>query len=211
MKKRTKKKEEFNFRGEYKKCFKYLKDSRNFIYAVIIIFLVLALIGFFFQDTINLFFKNFLDINLNQNILDYLHTIVAQIQGMSQSQLISFIFFNNLKSTFFSILLGIILGIVPIVSAISNGYLLGFASSLSVSQEGIFSLWRLLPHGIFELPAVFISLGLGLRLGIFIFQKDKLKNFKDYLINSFKVFLLIIIPLLIIAGIIEGTLIILAE
>jgi len=210
MKKR-KKKEEFNFRKEYKKCFEYLKDSKNFIYITIIIFFVLALTGFFFQDAINLFFKNFLDINLNQNILDYLHTIVAQIQGMSQSQLISFIFFNNLKSTFFSIFFGIILGIVPIVGTISNGYLLGFASSLSVSGEGLSSLWRLLPHGIFELPAVFISLGLGLKLGMFIFQRDKLKNFKDYLINSLKVFLLIVIPLLIIAGIIEGTLIILAE
>jgi stage II sporulation protein M len=211
MKKRTKKKEEFNLKKEYKKCYEYIKDSRKFIYAVMIIFLILALIGFFFQDAINLFFKDFLGINLNQNILDYLHTIVLQIQGMSQLRLISFIFFNNLKSTFFSILLGIIFGIVPIVSTISNGYLLGFASSLSVSGEGIFSLWRLLPHGIFELPAVFISLGLGLRLGMSVFRKNKLKNLKNYLINSFKVFLLVVIPLLIIAGIIEGTLIILAE
>ena len=34
-------------------------------------------------------------------------------------------------------------------------------------------LFRLLPHGIFELPAIFISLGLGLRFGMFIFQKEK--------------------------------------
>ncbi len=206
-KKESKKKEEFNLRKEYKKCWEYIKDSKNFIYNVIIIFFALALIGFFFQDMINLFFRNFFDINLNQNILDYLNAIAAQIQGMSQLELISFIISNNLKSTFFSIFLGTIFGILPVLGAISNGYLLGFVSSISVLGEGIDSLWKLFPHGIFELPAVFISLGLGLKLGMFIFQKNKLKSFKNYLINSLKVFLLIVVPLLIIAGIIEGILI----
>jgi uncharacterized membrane protein SpoIIM required for sporulation len=56
------------------------------------------------------------------------------------------------------------------------------------------------------LPAIFISLGLGLKTGMFIFQKDKIKILKKYLYNSIKVFLLIVIPLLIIAGFIEGTL-----
>jgi len=44
-----------------------------------------------------------------------------------------------------------------------------------VQTDGFLSLWRLLPHGIFELPAVFISLGMGLKIGMFIFQKKKLE------------------------------------
>jgi len=42
---------------------------------------------------------------------------------------------------------------------------------LSVGIEGYGILWRLVPHGIFELPAVFISLGLGIKLGTFIFRE----------------------------------------
>jgi len=57
------------------------------------------------------------------------------------------------------------------------------------------------------LPALFISLGLGLRIGTFIFEKDKIKTLKIYLIKSIKVFFFVIIPLLVIAAVIEGSLI----
>jgi len=68
-------------------------------------------------------------------------------------------------------------------------------------------MWRLVPHGIFELPAIFISLGIGLKFGTFIFQKNKSESFRRYLWNSLQLFVLIIMPLLIAAAIIEGALI----
>ena len=82
---------------------------------------------------------------------------------------------------------------------------------MSINTDGGLSLWKILPHGIFELPAVFIALGIGIKLGMFIFQKKKLESLKNYSINSLRVFLLIILPLLVIAGIIEGTLIFLLK
>ncbi len=124
---------------------------------------------------------------------------------MSQGELIKFIFLNNLQSSFYGMIFGVLLGIFPMIAAIANGYLLGFVASISVENGGFLVLWRLLPHGIFELPAVFISLGLGLKFGMFIFQKRKLESFREYFFNSLRVFFLIIIPLLIIAGIIEGS------
>ena len=102
---------------------------------------------------------------------------------------------------------GFLLGIFPVIAAIANGYLLGFVALISVNNGGWFILFKLLPHGIFELPAIFISLGLGLKLGTCIFRKEILKNFNEYFINSLRVFLFIVIPLLLIAGIIEGSLI----
>lgn len=108
------------------------------------------------------------------------------------------------------IILGGLFGVLPVLFSLYNGYILGFVGKLSVSAEGASSLLWLLPHGIFELPAVFISLGLGLKLGTFIFHKNKAEIFKEYIIKSLKVFILIVIPLLIIAGIIEGSLIFLA-
>jgi stage II sporulation protein M len=105
------------------------------------------------------------------------------------------------------LVLGVFLGVVPVLFAIFNGYLLGVVASLTVSQEGFFSLLQLFPHGIFELPAVFISLGMGVKLGSVLFQKNKMKFFKENLSNSATTFLLVILPLLLLAAIIEGALI----
>jgi stage II sporulation protein M len=191
------KRKSFNLLKEYKNSWNYVKDSEIFIYIIIGIFLFFIFLGFFIPSPQFIY-----DV-----IINYIKDLLAETENMSLSDIIPFIIFNNLQSTFFGILFGIFFGIFPIANAIINGYMLGFVSSISIANEGILTLWRLLPHGIFELPAVFISLGLGLKIGMFIFQKNKLKSLKNYLINSFKVFLLIIIPLLIIAGIIEGTLI----
>lgn len=200
MKKRNKKKE-FNLAEEYKQSWKYIKESKKFIYAAIGIFFFFVLFGYFIPA------PQF----LHDKIIDFITQLIKQTEGMSQTQIIEFIISNNLKSTFMGIVLGTIFGIFPVISAIANGYMLGFVSLLSVKAGGFLTLWKLFPHGIFELPAVFISLGLGIKLGSFIFKKKKINLLKDYLLNSLRIFLLIIIPLLIIAGIIEGTLIVLVK
>ncbi|MFC1682506.1 stage II sporulation protein M [Nanoarchaeota archaeon] len=186
-----------NIKKQYKKAFTFIKKSKNFIYTIIAIFCAFTLIGFFIP----------IPDQLSNQILELLRQILEQTKDMTSKQLTSFIFFNNLKSSIFGMILGIFFGIFPIFASLVNGYLLGFVASLSVKSEGVLSLWRILPHGIFELPAVFISLGLGLKIGSFIFQKQKIKSLKHFLTNSLRVFLLIVIPLLIIAAIIEGILI----
>lgn len=188
------KKISFNLSEEYKKSWKYIKESKIFIYLVIGIFIFFVLTGFFIPTPEILYNK----------IMEFLVELTEKTQDMSQLELTKFIILNNLQSTLSGIFLGIFLGIFPIISTISNGYILGFVSYLSMDNGGILSLWRIFPHGIFELPAVFISLGIGIKLGTFIFQKKKIKSFKDYLINSLRIFFFVIVPLLIIAGIIEG-------
>ena len=92
------------------------------------------------------------------------------------------------------------------ITDIFNGYLVGFVARMSVDAGGIGVLWKLFPHGIFELPAVIMSIGIGMKMGIDIFRKDKkqiARNFKEAL--RFLIF--VVLPLLIIAGIIEGILI----
>ena len=195
------KKKGFNLWREYEKAWEYIKDSKKFIYVITGIFFFFLLMGFFVPTPEFLY---------NQ-IIDFIRNLLTETQDMSQLDLIGFIIYNNIQSTLLSILLGIFFGIFPLISTVANGYMLGFVSSISVSSEGLISLLKILPHGIFEIPAVFISLGLGLRTGMFIFRKNKIKALKSYLVNSLRVFLLIIIPLLIIAGIIESTLIFLLK
>ncbi|MDO8528831.1 MAG: stage II sporulation protein M [Nanoarchaeota archaeon] len=193
---RRKKGKEFDVKEQYKQVFAFLKESKIFIYAIIVIFFTFALIAFFVP----------VPESIIEQIRKIIEELLKQTQGMSFSELTGFIILNNVQTSFLGMIFGIVLGIFPLLLAMSNGYLLGFVSKLSVNTDGFLSLWRLLPHGIFELPAVFISLGLGMKIGSFLFQKKKLKSLKEYSLNSLKVFFFVVIPLLIIAGIIEGAL-----
>jgi len=64
-----------------------------------------------------------------------------------------------------------------------------------------------LPHGIFELPAIIISFALGIKLGSFVFAKEPWAELRRFVINCIRIFFFIVIPLLVIAAIIEGILI----
>jgi len=190
-------KKRVDIKKEYKKAWKYLKESKKFIYAIIILFFIFALIGFFVPPPESL---------ANQ-IIEFIKELIEKTKDMSMGELIGFIFLNNIKSSFYGMILGVFIGFFPFIYTLANGYLLGFVSSMVVKEEGILTMWRLFPHGIFELPAAFISFALGLKIGSFILQKKKLDKLKEFLLNSLRVFLLVVIPLLLIAGIIEGVLI----
>jgi len=201
MKEKRANKKSFNLLREYKDSWEYIKESKTFIYFIAGIFLIFLLIGFFVPAPEFLY----------DRIMSYIRELLEKTENMSQLELIWFIISNNIVSTFLGIILGVAIGIFPVFNSLTNGYMLGFVSLMSVNNGGIITLWKLFPHGIFELPAVFISLGLGAKLGSFVFQKEKAKSFKTYLMNSLRVFLLVIIPLLIIAGIIEAILMILIK
>ena len=179
---------------KYIDSWKYIKESKRFIYFVSLIFLIFLILGFILPTPEP----------IAQKILEFLEEMLEKTQGMNFLELFWFIFWNNLKVSFIGIVSGIVFGILPFLTSVANGYLLGFVSSLVVGQENFLSLWRILPHGIFELPAVFISLGLGFKLGFFIFQKKKMKYLKNNLYKSLIVFFLIVLPLLVLAAFIES-------
>lgn len=194
-KKGVKKKTNF-FKENYSKSFAYIKESKKFIWAVVIIFFISIILGILYQPP-----------TVVSAIMDYIKNILAKTEGMSPLRIICFIFVNNFQSAFAGIIFGFALGIFPMLATFANGYVVGYVSSSAVSSSGAGSLLSLLPHGIFELPAIFISFGMGIKLGTFVFYKEKLKNFNKFFINSLRILIFIVIPLLIIAAIIEGSLI----
>ena len=181
------------FKTNYLKCWKFLKECRWHIVFALATFALLFVIGFIFP----IFFR--------EEIFNFIAEITAMIKGKTILELIGIIFFNNLKASFFAIVLGIGFGIFPLMIGIINGYLLGFVAREAVARGGISVMWQLFPHGIFELPAILFSIGIGLKIGLDLFRKDnKLNyNFKEGL----RFFAFVIFPLLLIAGIIEGILI----
>ena len=76
------------------------------------------------------------------------------------------IFLKNLLASAMAMLLGLGLGIIPLLVVTSNGFLLGIISYSAVQQNGLLFLAAgILPHGILELPAVLVSIAIGFRLG----------------------------------------------
>ncbi len=184
--------------NHFKNSWEFIVESKKYIYFAIGIFILSAIFGFIFHDKLTFIDK-------------LLKSLVDRTEGLGTFDLISFIFFNNLQSAFFGMILGIVFGIMPLVNAVSNGVVLGYVLEKVFKFSGFSDFWRILPHGIFELPAIFISLGLGMRLGFFIFSKDKKRSFKSELKKAIYSFLLIVVPLLVIAAIVEGTLIIIGK
>lgn len=153
------------------KVFGYIGESKKYIYAITILFLISSLMGFIFSSSLG-----FLDELLNE--------IVEKVGGLSAGQLPLFIFQNNLSSAFFSMLFGIFLGITPLLNALSNGVILGYVFAKAFTIGGFWVILKLLPHGIFELPAIIIALGMGLRLGagflenfFFYYRKNPQRRF----------------------------------
>lgn len=179
----------------YAESVKYIKESSRYILTIVIIFLFFSIVSFFIT------FPEAFEIALAKKLKE----IVIMFEGAGLLKTIWLIFSNNLYVAFLSIILGLFLGIFPIMASISNGIMVGFVAQKATQVDSIFILWKLLPHGIFEIPAIMISMGIGLRLGINIFKKKY--NLKENSMKSLLVFLLIIEPLLIIAAIIEGVLI----
>jgi stage II sporulation protein M len=221
---------------QYKKSLGFIKEIKNYIYLSIAIFAFYSLIGFFIP----------LPEEIYQRIFEILEELLRNTEGLGALGLMRFIFLNNIQSAFFAFVFGVFFGIFPIVSSALNGLILGVVASLSVSVGGFAILLRLLPHGIFELPAIFISFGMGLKIGLWLiinpvkfywrdkkiisflfilfyipllliftykdrdFRKMMKKSyyaFKDDFFMGLKTFVLIVIPLLFVAAIIEGALI----
>jgi len=193
-KKHQKKLSEF-FSKNYSLCWKFLNESRWYFVFAIGVFAFMFLLGFVYP----MFFR--------EEIFSFIAEMIEMLEGKNIIELIGFIFLNNLKASFMVIILGIGFGIVPLIMDIANGYLLGFVAREAAAQEGLLVMWQLLPHGIFELPAIIFSIGIGIKIGTSLFMPDIKKKLKYNIKESFRFFIFVVFPLLLIAGIIEGVLI----
>lgn len=125
-------------------------------------------------------------------------------QGLA---LIFLILSQNVTAAFLSFWLGTVLCVVPLFSAFSNGLILGAVIQRASSSSLMEALLRLLPHGVFELPAMHIAWALGIWRGMWLLERGKLEGYRERAGKSYCVFFGLVIPLLVVAAAIEGTLI----
>lgn len=115
---------------------------------------------------------------------------------------------NNIKVAIGAFVYGITLGIMTLYILWMNGAMIGALTSVVMhhSSTTLYYWALILPHGVFELTAIFISGGAGLRIAKGILLPGQYRR-KDSLIRESKEAVMLmpgVIILLVFAGLIEG-------
>jgi stage II sporulation protein M len=123
------------------------------------------------------------------------------LQNRSLLYVIAKIFAHNAIASFIALLSGALLSLIPLSMVIANGYVVGSVVIPRLSKIGL-----LIPHGVFELPAFVLTCSYGIWLGLWPFKRGRIENLKLRLKQCIIIYFWIVVPLLIIAATIEGTL-----
>jgi stage II sporulation protein M len=134
----------------------YLKSIRIFIGISVFIFGLTAVMGYYAAAVDPVLASNWTkELRMLKWILDQPPLLIMII-----------IFLKNLLASAMAMLLGLGLGLIPLMVVTSNGFLLGIVGYAAVQKMGfLFLAAGILPHGIIELPVVLVSIAIGFRLG----------------------------------------------
>ena len=132
---------------------------------------------------------------------------LSTIFGPFQATTAVFIFLKNVSALLFSFIFSPILCLLPVLALVLNGSLISFISVIVVQEKSLgFLLAGILPHGIFEIPALIMgeaaALSFGAMLIIALISKRRRSRLFPNLKQNLK-YLLIAFVLLIPAAIIE--------
>ena len=138
-------------------------------------------------------------------LFEMLRETFGGIAELPPLTLLAIIFLNNAAKSLAALILGLLLGIPSLLFIILNGAIIGIITyEVSITYGFPFVFAALLPHGIFELPAVLLSAAVGIKLGLKVLSRFKGETgLKKELQNGVRFFATRIIPLLLIAAVIE--------
>jgi stage II sporulation protein M len=176
----------------------YLYSLRKYILAVTVIFIAFLIIGILVSIT---------NPEKSTYYLDLFKKTFGWITQLDPFGRMLEIFKNNATNSLLALVLGIGLGFIPIFIIAVNGLFLGMVAEVFSTEKGIlFVLAAILPHGIIELPMVFLSAAIGLRLGYEVYRllKGERTNLKQEFKQGLWFYLVRILPLLFVAAIIES-------
>lgn len=192
-------------KSQYKKCFVFFNENlRRLVLYTTLLFVIVTIVS-------AIYLQSHPDI-IQQLVTEFMKTASASGAITATGELSSVgLITNNIKACFMSVTLGIVPFLfLPLIVLISNAALIGAMfgmyqlSGLSMSLL----IMGILPHGIFELPALMIGMALGIYLckeiTLKIIGKRKGVLMGDIFVKVFRCFLCIDVPLLLIAGIVEA-------
>jgi uncharacterized membrane protein SpoIIM required for sporulation len=169
------------------------------------IFVVGAIAGMFVTLSNPDFMRDFLGpamVRTIENHEMWTHSVVAAAPQESSA-----IMTNNMTVSFITFAGGITAGLLTLFQLFFNGMLMGVIGAACGMNEMSVKLWSFVaPHGVLELPAIFVAGGAGLRLAQAVLFPGTLPRRESLAIGGNEAVRLLVgvIPMLIVAGCIEG-------
>ena len=175
----------------------YIYKLRWYVLTVVVVFAIFTAIGY----TIAVTSPSFTD----QTISGFKEE-VSPLKETSALQLMLGIFENNVIKCFLVVVLGLALGIAPLLFMVANGIVIGIVVGATLAKTGLlYVMVGILPHGIIEMPMVFISAAIGLKLGFDVIRAIVLRKvhlWKD-IREGLLIFIFWVAPLLFVAAFME--------
>ncbi len=132
---------------------------------------------------------------------------VNQFRDMSGGALFWFIFVHNVMASLLLVGTGLLFGIIPTGAICFNGFMLGVVYRQGAESLGyLTAALSILPHGVFEIPALLFSAGYGLWLGVMLIRRIRGKEngpLRHYIEHAFRRYFAVAFPLLVVAAGIE--------
>lgn len=181
---------------------RYVRGLRYFLLIVVSLFVLCIIAGYAIAVA---------EPSMIDTLLSGLEQKAADLSSLSPVDMAIGIFVNNASGCFLAIGLGLILGIYPAFFIASNGVIIGVALGMVIAKYGavlgvLVFVIGLLPHGIFELSAVFISSAMGIKLAYDLVRsviKSDLNIIKNSVWEAIQMYLFWILPILLVAAFIE--------
>jgi stage II sporulation protein M len=150
--------------------------------------------------------------SVRQGLTDAFRIATEPYTDQSGGVVFLFILLNNVIATILMLLLGMVFGVLPVVGVVSNGLLLGvlWRQAAKIAGYGQAAL-SILPHGIFEIPALLLAASYGLWLGMAAIQRARGlrdRDIRGQVKHALRRDAEIILPLLVIAAVIETALVV---
>jgi len=143
---------------------------------------------------------------LSEHYLKAFQESFGWIKTLNPILIMLLIFVNNAFKSLLALLLGLGLGVIPVIFVAGNGIILGMLADVISREHGtLFVLAAILPHGVIELPSVLVSATIGLRLGyaVYLSLKGVRTEIKPELKQGLSFYVRVVLPLLFIAAVIE--------
>jgi stage II sporulation protein M len=177
-------------------------NNWNYPIRILIPHLILAIAIF----VITLVSGFFVPLDYANETLEQLRQTLAPLEHLGPLAWFVIIFLNNAIKAVGAIILGILIGLPPLIFVGFNGFTIGVIVSAlkSAAGPGVI-IASLAPHGIIEVPAFLICTALGLSLGMesFRFLIRRNSKVRERLRQSLKFYVKWLLPAFFIAAIIE--------
>jgi stage II sporulation protein M len=149
--------------------------------------------------------------SIRQHIIGMFQAVVGNYQGLAGGMLFFNILVQNVMATIFVLISGVIVGIIPAFAIGSNGFGLGVLYRQAAEASGYWkAALKVLPYGVFEIPALLIAASYGLWLGVMVVRRLRGKEtslLRFQIEHAFRRYFAVVFPLLVVAAAIETVLI----